>query len=287
MSDAQQAESAAERERLLSSWDEASDGWGRRADETREAAIAVSRWMLEHAGLRAGLRVLELGAGPGDTGFMAASQIGPDGVLISSDATQGMVELARERAARQGVANVEFKQLQLEWIDLPTASVDVVLVKWAVMLTVDPGAALRECRRVLRPGGRITLAVWDLPERNPWATVPQEALMQRGLTQSRAADAPGMFALSASGLLRELLEDAGFTEVEVEPISMPRSYTSVTAWIDETIDLSRSFRSVWTQLEEPDRDVLRGAIAELAAPFTAADGTLQLPAQSLGGAASA
>ena len=65
-----------------------------------------------------------------------------------------MLEVAEERAAEQGVTNVEFKQLQLEWIDMEAASVDVILCRWGVMLTVDPAAALRECRRVLKPGGR-------------------------------------------------------------------------------------------------------------------------------------
>ena len=82
-----------------------------------------------------GQRVLELAAGPGDTGFMAARLIEPGGTLICSDAVAGMLDVARERAEEQGIDNVEFKQLQLEWIDLPTASVDVVLCRWGVMLT--------------------------------------------------------------------------------------------------------------------------------------------------------
>lgn len=249
--------------------------------------MPVSEWMLAHAQLRAGLRVLELAGGPGDTGFMAAARIAPGGTLISSDATEGMLGIARERAKRQGVANVEFKQLQLEWIDLETASVDVVLVKWAVMLTLDPAAALRECRRVLRPGGRLALAVWDLPERNPWATLTQQALLEQGLIEQPPTAGPGMFALSAPGALRALIEDAGFTEVEVQPISMPHSYPSVDAWIAETVDMSRSFRAAWTPLTDAQRSELRARIAQAAAPFTEPDGALVLPAQCLGAAASA
>ena len=77
--------------------------------------------MIDHAGLVPGQRVLELAAGPGDTGFMAARLIEPGGTLICSDASAGMLDVARERAEELGVTNVEFKQLQLEWIDLPTA----------------------------------------------------------------------------------------------------------------------------------------------------------------------
>ena len=92
-----------ERERLLDNWDAAAKGWGRQADRTRDSALPVSEWMIDHAELAPGQTVLELAAGPGDTGFMAARAILPGGTLISSDASAGMLEVAEERAAEQGV----------------------------------------------------------------------------------------------------------------------------------------------------------------------------------------
>jgi SAM-dependent methyltransferase len=276
-----------ERDILLDGWQEASQGWGRQADGVRDAAMPVSVWMLDHASPQPGQTVLELAAGPGDTGFMAAERIKPGGTLISSDAVAGMLDVARERAQELGVDNVEFKQLQLEWIDQPAASVDVVLVKWAVMLLLDPGAALRECRRVLKPGGRLVIAVWDSAERNPWATIPQRALIELGHVEPPATGAPGMFALADPARLRELLEDAGLFDIEIEPVEMPRSYSSVTAWVGETIDLSRVFKSTWLQLSDEQRRELRARIAELAEGFTDADGALLLPATSLGAFAGA
>jgi SAM-dependent methyltransferase len=276
-----------ERDILLDAWQDASQGWGRQADGVRDSAMPVSAWMLEHAALVPGQTVLELAAGPGDTGFMAAERIRPGGRLISSDAVAGMLDVARERAQELGVEDVEFKQLQLEWIDQPTASVDVVLVKWAMMLLLDPAAALRECRRVLKPGGRLVIAVWDAPERNPWATIPQRALIELGHIEPPAPGGPGMFALSDQDQLRELLQGAGLFDIEIEPVQMPRSYTSVTAWVGETIDLSRIFKSVWSPLSDQQRRELRARIAELAADFTDASGALLLPAASLGALAGA
>src|SRR5206468_183360 len=111
-------------------WERAAAGWGRLADRVRAWGMPVSVWMIEHLGLQPGQRVLELAAGPGDTGFLAAELIAPGGALISSDASSAMLDVARARAEALGIANAEFKQLELEWIDLPTASVDAVLCRW-------------------------------------------------------------------------------------------------------------------------------------------------------------
>jgi SAM-dependent methyltransferase len=276
-----------ERDILLDAWQDAAPGWGRQADGVRDSAMPVSVWMLEHADLKPGLSVLELAAGPGDTGFMAVERIQPGGALISSDAVAGMLDVARERAQELGVEHVEFKQLQLEWIDIPTATIDVVLVKWAVMLLLDPSAALRECRRVLKPGGRLVIAVWEGPDRNPWATIPQRAMVELGHMQPLAPGGRGMFALADHAQLRELLEDAGLFDIEIEPIEMPRGYASVTAWVGETIDLSRSFKGVWSGLADEDRRELRARIAELAEQYIDAAGAVVLPAASLGAHATA
>jgi SAM-dependent methyltransferase len=276
-----------QRERLLDGWDEAAKGWGRQADRTQEAARPISEWMIAHARPVPGERVLELAAGPGDTGFMAAEAIAPGGTLISSDASAGMLDIARERAEERGIANVEFKQLQLEWIDVPTASLDVVLCRWGVMLTVDPSAALRECRRVLKPGGRLALAVWDPPERNPWTVIVQQTLVELGHVEPAPGAGPGMFALAEPGKLVGLLEDAGFFDIETASVPIMRTYSSVLDWLGETRDLSRQFSGVWGNLSDEQRQHLREAVTAAAAEFTDAAGQLALPGSSLAAVASA
>jgi SAM-dependent methyltransferase len=275
------------RAEILARWGRAAAGWDRWAERLREFGLPVSALMLDHAGLQPGQRVLELAAGPGETGFLAAELIHPGGTLICSDATEEMLDVARARAAELGVENVEFKRLELEWIDLETASVDVVLCKWGFMFAVDPETALRESRRVLRPGGRIALAVWDGPDVNSWATIPTRALVELGHTEPADPDTPGMFALAAPGQLRELIESAGFLDVAVETVDLPRSYPNVAEYIAETVDVSSMLSSVYGPLSSEQRARFLEKVAELAGPFTAADGSLRLPARSLVAAADA
>jgi SAM-dependent methyltransferase len=85
-----------------------------------------------------GQRVLELAAGPGETGFLVAQRLGPDGTLLSTDQSPDMVEVARRRAAELGLTNVEFQVLDGQQIDLDERSFDAVLCRWGYMLMVHP-----------------------------------------------------------------------------------------------------------------------------------------------------
>jgi SAM-dependent methyltransferase len=269
------------RTKLLDGWDTAARGWRRQADSVRAMGMPVSAWMVEHLGLQPGERVLELAAGPGDTGFLAAELVKPRGMLICSDGSEQMLAIARDRAQRQGIDNIEFKQLQLEWIDLETASVDAILCRWGVMLLVDPAAALSECRRVLKPGGRMTLAVWDAPERNPWATVPNSAVQALGLLPPPDPTVPGPFSMSADGQLAEALHGAGFVELTVEAVGVERHNEDFDEFLDETLNLSHLFARAWGELTDDQQATLIATLRDGAAPFTRPDGTLLFPGVSL------
>jgi SAM-dependent methyltransferase len=275
------------RAQMLARWERAAPGWGRAADRLREGAMPVSLWMIDHADLQPGQRVLELAAGPGDTGFLAAELIAPGGTLVSSDASEAMLDIARTRAEAFGLENVEFARLELEWIDLETASADAVLCRWGVMLLVDPAAALTEIRRVLRPGGRATFAVWDGAEHNPWATVPGRALIELGHADPPDPKAPGMFAMAAPGQLEAMLGDAGFVDVTVDAIQLDRGYSDLDEYVAEVLDLSRPFAEACEALDDSERGRVRRKIAELAEPYADGSGALRLPGRSLVAAASA
>lgn len=272
---------SAVRSEMLERWERGARGWRQRADDIREFGHPVSAWLLEELDLRPGQRVLELAAGPGDTGFEAAQRIVPGGTLICSDASEAMLDVARERARALRLENVEFRRLELEWIDLETASVHAALCRWALMLLVDPGAALQEIRRVLRPGGRFATAVWGMAEHNPWATIPTRALIELGHAQRPDPDGPGMFALADQGRLRQLMDSAGFVDVQLDTVKLDRPRPSLDHYLAEQLDLSVGFAETRERLDEDQWRAVRQRITQLAEPFTAADGSVTFPARSI------
>ena len=140
--------------------------WERRRADVEELSAPVREWILRELAPCEGDVVLELAAGVGDTGFDAAARLGERGRLITSDFSPAMLAAARRRGAERGVANVEYRIVDAERIELDEDSVDGVLCRFAYML-MDARAALAGTRRVLRPGGRVALAVWGAFGRNP------------------------------------------------------------------------------------------------------------------------
>jgi SAM-dependent methyltransferase len=275
------------REASLQGWEEAAAGWLRSQDLMRTFAAPVSHWMLDAVAPQPGQRVLEIAAGLGETGLLAAELVAPAGGVIISDQADAMLAGARERAAELGLSNVEFQAINAEWIDMKVASVDVVLCRWGYMLMADPPAALGETRRVLRPGGRVALAVWDAIESNPWAHVPALELGERGLSSWPAPGTPGPFALGKAERVYEMLEQAGFAEVDVESLPLSRRHASFEEFWETTLDLSRGFHDAVLDRPRAEIDEIEAAVRARLEPFTSAAGVLDIPARTLVASASA
>jgi SAM-dependent methyltransferase len=258
-------------------WSTVAPGWARQRAYVWEISRDVGERLVAALAPRAGERILELAAGPGDTGFVAAGRVGPAGRVISTDVAPEMVQVAEQRGRELGLTNVEYRVVDAEAIGLPDGSVDGVLCRWGYMLVPRPAAALAETYRVLAAGGRVSFAVWAESSANPWGTAVGRALLALGLIEEPDHDAPGPFRLGDPTRLRELVRSAGFGEPEIENVPVTWRHASFEDFWSVTSDLSFLVTSAVELLEPDALAEVKTRTAALLGEFTDERGRLAVP----------
>jgi SAM-dependent methyltransferase len=162
-----------------------------------------------------GERVLDVATGSGVVAIEAARAVGPGGSVVATDLAPAWGPILAERTAAAGVDNVEFRVMGAEALALPDGSFDVALCQFGLMFVPDPVGALREMRRVLRPGGRLGVAVWSTPDKVAHFLVTR-IVMAAAPPLSPEERGPSPLELCAPGLIEGHVAAAGFREVAVE-----------------------------------------------------------------------
>jgi ubiquinone/menaquinone biosynthesis C-methylase UbiE len=268
------------RRQLHRMWAEVAPGWAEHADYVDARSRQMTERLLELSAPRPGERVLELACGPGGTGLAAAELVAPDGHVVLSDIAAEMTAIASQRAAALRLNNVTTRVLDLEQIDAPDGSYDVVLCREGLMLVPDPARAAREIRRVLRPGGRLALAVWGPRERNPWLSVMFEAVSAQLGCPVPPAGIPGPFSLERADELAALLADAQLSDVSVTELPVPLRAGSFDEWWTARCALAGPLTKILASLPADARDAIRARSQEAARPYETGDG-LEFPGLAL------
>src|SRR5262245_38501189 len=250
------------RSNSLANWDKISGNWGKYREYIWSQTEHLSRRLVERLELRPGDTVLDVAAGTGDTGYLALDAIGDDGRLITTDFSPKMVEEASQVGEARGLANVEYRVLDAERMDLEDSSVDGVVSRFGYMLMADPAQALRETRRALREGRRLSFAVWGPPDRNPWAAVAGIEMVSRGHIPPPEPGAPGIFSMGDPARITELVTGAGFDDPEIESVEMMWRNDGPEDHWNLVTDLSGPLADAISRLDDGERDSVRTAVAE-------------------------
>jgi 2-polyprenyl-3-methyl-5-hydroxy-6-metoxy-1,4-benzoquinol methylase len=171
---------------------------GRLYDHYTEHAL----WL---AGLRPGMRVLDIGSGPGDVSFVAARLVGPTGTVLGVDAAPAMVELARDRAHEKGLSSVRFMQAAVDEISMDEP-VDAVVGRLILMHLPDPAATLRRLSSFVRPGGIVAFSENDITSTRTVPDIPLFGQVVAAIV--RAFEAMGLSAAFGT-TLHSVFADAG------------------------------------------------------------------------------
>jgi SAM-dependent methyltransferase len=261
-------------------WAAVAGSWAEHAEYADARGAAVAEKMLDLTAPQPGERVLELACGPGGLGLAAARRVAPEGEVVLSDVAAEMTSIASRRADALGLSNVSTRELDLERIEQPDGSYDVVLCREGLMFAVDPARAAREIRRVLRPGGRFALAVWGPRGRNPWLGVVFDAVSAQIGRPVPPPGIPGPFSLEDSDRLSGLLSDAELADVVVSELGVPLRAGSFEEWWTRTSALAGPLAKMLASLPEDAAQALRARVREATGPYETPSG-LEFPGVTL------
>jgi enediyne biosynthesis protein CalE5 len=257
-------------------WDKASVGWKRHSDFIDSAASHVSDRMVELAGVAAGSRVLDVAAGYGEPSLTAARVAGPNGKVVATDISAGMLAYGRERAAAAGLDNIEFVQSDAVSLDFPAGSFDAALSRWGIIFDPDGEGAAARVRSFLEPGDRMAIASWGPPERCPMLSLAMGTVIQRLGVTPPPPGTPGPLSRPTPEAIGGLLEGGGFSDVEVEEIDVTMVYESAEQYTMFVREIAPPVTALMADQPQDVQDETWAAITAAAAEHAAADGTVEL-----------
>jgi SAM-dependent methyltransferase len=205
----------------LDAWD-GDEGayWADHADEFDRSVAAYHHELLDAAHIADGEHVLDLGCGAGRTTLDAARR-SPAGSALGVDLSARMLEVARARAATEGVGNARFLQVDAKIHAFAAGATDVAISRTGAMFFADHVAAFANVARALRPGGRLVLLNWQPFDRNEWIREIWTALDGGRHRPPPPPGAPGPFSLAEPHRVRSVLRTAGFAGVDLDPWAAP------------------------------------------------------------------
>ena len=195
----------------------------------------LSTRMLDLGNVNSGMKVLDIATGRGEPAIPAAHRVLPDGFVLGLDADNSVLQIARERASKEGVDNLELVVSDLASIDgIPEQHFDLAISRWGLMYIQEPVRSLKVVRRALARNGTLVAAVWTDPESAVFYQLPRAALSGIVAAPETNNQKPSTFYYAEVSKLSSDLEIAGFsvqhTEILKVDVMEVASEEELIAW---------------------------------------------------------
>jgi ubiquinone/menaquinone biosynthesis C-methylase UbiE len=206
------------REQQKASWNKFSPGWKKWDDLTMDFLKPMGDEIIRMIKPKSNEIILDIACGTGEPGLTIASMINGGKVFIT-DISEGMLEIARDNATQRGINNIETHTCDVCELPFDDNTFDAISCRKGFMFFPDIQVAVKEMKRVLKPGGRISASVWDGPEKNFWITAIMGTISKNMELPPLPAGSPGMFRCSKDGFMVELFTQAGLRNVSQNYVS--------------------------------------------------------------------
>ena len=225
----------------------------------------VAEALLSLADISEGDEILDVAAGTGEPSLTIARRFGSKVHITAVDGAEAMVAVAEAKRRREGLSSATFRQMKAEALAFPADRFDRVISRFGVMLFDDPLRGLQEMRRVLKPGGKMAIAVWSEFHRIESLSLIWELIMKR-LPAGERPPLPKMAELGPPGKLDALLRNAGFRQFEIKPFSLFYTFDNFeTYWAINTE--SGTLREPLDRFGPAEQEEIKKEASNRIAPF--------------------
>ncbi|MFN4064193.1 methyltransferase domain-containing protein [Azoarcus communis] len=257
-------------------------GFNRIAERYADSAhlrAALAGALLDNADLAPGQCVLDLASGPCLLAAEAARRVQPGGHVIATDIAEAMLAEGAQRA--DNTDTLLLAAADAEHLCVADQRLDRVLAGLALFMFPHPERALAEIRRVLVPGGRLTLSVWGMREKVPLIACAQDCIAR--LLPAPKIARPSVFRFGEAAILEALLQQAGFQNIRIQPCDFFCDFNDTEAYWQAFLDLAGGAAEALSRLPDSTRQTLQAAVAEDLEPYRAmpTPSGYRLPARAL------
>jgi ubiquinone/menaquinone biosynthesis C-methylase UbiE len=256
---------------LRQTWEKAAPGWAKWEHIFSAGLSTATETLLDAAGIRPGMRVLDLACGAGSQTIEAAKRVGSDGGVVACDISATMLDHVRKNAAAVGLQNIETLGCAAEELDETLPPFDAAICRLGLMLFRSPGTALKAMQRVLKPGARFAALVFTTPANNPFMAQTM-AILLRCAGKSPKPRQPGIFALGENGILENLMQDSGLVQVQAKPVTAWLSLPNASHALEMMQEAFGACRAVVADLSDAEKSKAWGAVYACLKQFERIDG---------------
>lgn len=244
------------REQQKASWNRFAAGWKKWDPVTMEFLQPMKEAIIRYLQPNDGQKILDIAAGTGEPALsIAASNKG--GTVTITDISEEMMEIAREKAIAKELTNIETVICDASDLPFENGSFDAVSCRFGFMFFPDMQLAANEIYRVLKPGGRFATTVWNFPEKNFWVTVIMGTIMRLMEIPPPPPEVPGMFRCCKPGRMKDILEKAGFSDIEEREILSTLKTKSVDQYWEMMTEIGASVVAALSQADDGMRSKIK------------------------------
>jgi ubiquinone/menaquinone biosynthesis C-methylase UbiE len=258
------------RDQQQETWDKFSAGWKKWDELVLGWLEKVGIAILDGAHLQTDSYVLDIASGTGEPALTAAARC-PQGKVMMTDLAEKMLSVAKENAARRGLRNVETRQCDAGALPFADNTFDAVTARFGFMFFPDVLGAAREFVRVAKPGARVCTSVWNVPEKNPWATTIIGTINKHVDLPAPPPGSPGLFRCAAPGYMAGVFRAAGLKNVTEQEVGAPVQFADPEQYFAFMSEIAAPVVAGMAKTDEATRAKIKEEVLGLAAQRSSGD----------------